>query len=238
MNISDVALTDRFSYDGEKCLEMYRDMDPDDGIAVNDFVTYLKRHVVMMVRKQYLKRIRRDVCEDLVQAALIELWQVAQKKKIPEQSAAVFHSFVNTVIRRRNAKTFTEVYDDNPKKMEALEYIAEGAARLPFGDEEELKVFRTDLPDVLRDRVLKLKWAPDERPAVEYILQEILEFQSQPVEPWMKREFEIVNPRALIDRVMLRLRSILYEIRPEIKFRTSTEKQNILHEGLEECISP
>jgi len=236
--ISDVSLTGRFTYDGEKCLEMYRQLDPTDGDAVNDFISYLKRHVVMMIRKAYLKRIRQDLCEDLVQAALIELWQVAIAKKLPEENAAMFHSFVNTVIRRRNAKTFKEVYDDSPKKMESLAYIAEGASRLPFGDEEELKIFRTDLPGVLKGRVLSQKWADDERPAVEYILQEILEYHARPVEPWMKREFGISSPKGLIERVMIRLRSELYEIRPEVKFRTSSERTDILHEGLEECISP
>jgi DNA-directed RNA polymerase specialized sigma24 family protein len=236
--ITDVSLTDRFTYDGEECLEMYKALSPDDSDAVNDFVSYLKRHVIMMVRKAYLKRIRQDLCEDLVQAALIELWQVTVKQSIPDQSAAVFHSFVNTVIRRRNAKTFKEVYDDNPKKMDAAEYIAEGASRLPFGDEDEMRLFRADLPEVLKKRVTAMKWAEDEKEAVEYILQEVLEFHSEPVEPWMKRQYGITVPKGLIERVMLRLRAVLYEIRPDVKFRTSAEKFDILHEGLEECISP
>lgn len=232
---TDIDLTDKFDYDGELCLELYKGLD--DGGNMDDFVTYLKRLVVMRIRKSYLKRTARDVCEDLVQAVLLELWQLAQKRKLPTESAALYHGFINTVIRRRVAKTFSTMYDDAPKAMEAHDFILETSHRLQYGDEEELRIFRQDLPETLQKRVLDLSWPAEDRPAVEYILETLLVYKEDVREAWLKRHYQIRDPKFLVDSVLIRLRAELYELRKEVKYRTSAERHEILHDGLEATLT-
>lgn len=231
-----VGIRDKFTYDGEYCLKLYKELD-DSAEAMNEYISYLRRHVVLRTRKAYLKRVKVDVCEDIIQSVLIELWGLAANRKFPSQSAAVYHAFINTVIRRKTAKTFAETYDDSPKKMKPHEYISETSSRLSFGDEEELRAYRTDLPEVLTKRLLDQRWDSQDRPAVEYILDTMLVHREQIREAWLKRHYGIRDPKWLIDAVHIRLREALYDLREDITYRTSSERTDILHEGLEASIS-
>lgn len=231
-----VGIGDKFTYNGEHCLELYKALD-DSAESMNEYISYLRRHVVLRTRKLYLKRVKVDVCEDIVQSVLIELWGLTVRRKFPTQSAAVYHAFLNTVIRRRTAKTFAEIYDDNPKKMKSHEYITETSSRLSFGDEEELRVYRTDLPEVLTKSLLAQRWEAQDRPAVEYILDTMLVHREVVRETWLKRYYGIKDPKWLIDAVLIRLREALYELKKDVSFRTSLERTEILQEGLENALA-
>jgi hypothetical protein len=234
----DVGLTDRFTYDGEICLGLYQDYLRDDSKDnLENLLLYAKRHVLIRIRKSYLKRIRRDVCEDLAQAALIELWDVFQKKAIPHDgNVAVFHKYLNTVIHRKVAKTFAVVYDDAPKKLDAQRYVEETFRRLPCSDDEENALFRAELPQVLKDRVLaRVRFRnPKAREAIEDILDRSLIYHEMVVEGWLKRNWQVEDPAFLIEHVLILLRDELYKLRQDITFRTNLEKRDVLSEGIEE----
>jgi hypothetical protein len=231
----DVNIGDKFNYNGDACLELYRGY-LEGRETLDDFLRYLKRHIIMRVRKHYLRRIRRDVCEDLIQSALIELWRIADKKKIPSVSVQVFHKFVNTVIHRRIAKTFGEVYDDAPKKMDPVGYISAYYGKIPGLDDEESRVFLADLADTLKTRIMENIRFKDPRivAAIEYILEQVLEFRESVVEAWLKRNWRIEDPKFLVEHVFVLLKAELYKIREDLKFRTNSEKRDVLHAGFEE----
>jgi hypothetical protein len=234
---TDVNIGDRFSYDGVFCLELYKGYLAGTE-TMDDFLRYLKRHVVIRVRKRYLRRVRRDLCEDLIQAALIELWQIAQKRQLPSGSVPVFHKFANTVIHRKIAKTFTELYDDAPKKMDPSLYIEEFYRKIPGLDDAESRVFLEELSDTIKGRVRKTLRVNDTRfvAAVEHVMEQMLDFPEEEPGPeaFLKRRWKIEDPKFLIEHVSILIKAELYKIREDLKFRTNSEKREVLHEGLEE----
>jgi hypothetical protein len=205
---------------------------------MDDFLRYLKRHVIIRVRKGYLRRVRRDLCEDLIQAALIELWQIAQKKQLPSGSVQVFHKFANTVIHRKIAKTFAELYDDAPKKMDPARYIEEFYRKIPGMDDDESRVFLAELSGTVKDRVRRKLRIHESRfvEAVEHVMEQLLDFPEEDPGPesFLKRRWSIEDPKFLIEHVSVLIKNELYKIREDLKFRTNSEKKEVLHEGLEE----
>ena len=234
---TDVGISDRFSYDGVVCLEFYRGY-LDGSTTMDDYIRYLMRHVIIRVRKGYLRRIRRDLCEDLIQAALIELWQIAVKRKIPSGSVQVYHKFINTVIHRKIAKTFSELYDDAPKKMDPSRYVEEFFRRIPGLDEDETRVFLDDLSDTVKNRIRNNLRFNDRRivEALEHVMEQILDFPEEEPGPeaFLKRRWRIEDPKFLIEHVSVLIKAELYKIRDDIKFRTNSEKRGVLREGLQE----
>jgi len=204
-------------------------------LLLDDFLRYLKRHVLMRVRKEYLKRARVEVCEDLVQAVMVELWLLVEKGTIPTLNAALYHGFLNTVIRRRIAKTFNEVYDDAPKNLDPSRYLSEYCGRIPGSDEDDLRILRCGLPEVLMDRILAKRWSPHDLPAVRYILEQTLVYKEDIVYPLMKRQYKIRDPQFLVNRVLILLRHEMYKVREDLKFNTTSEKKDSLHESFSEC---
>lgn len=231
----DYNIGDKFNYDGDTCLEIYRGL-LGGTQTLDDFLRYLKRHIIMRVRKHYLRRIRRDVCEDLIQAALIELWKIAEKGKLPSASVQVFHKFVNTVIHRKIAKTFAEVYDDAPKKMDPLSYLSACYGRIPGFDDDESRVFLADLADTLKTRILNNIRFKEQHivGAIRYVLEQVLDYKEPVVEAWLKRHWRIEDPKFLVEHVFVLLKAELYKIREDLRFRTNSEKKEVLHEGLQE----
>lgn len=237
---SDVGLTDRFSYDGDEALRLYQVLlSGQTKDNMENLLRYVKRHVTIRVRSRYLKRVRRDICEDLVQASLIELWDVFSKKSVPATNVSVFHKFLNTVIHRKIAKTFATLYDDAPKKMDPVRYVSETFRRMPSSDEEETAIFREELPEALKSRVLaRVRFRnPKARAAVEDILDRCLIYHEPVVPRWLKFNWQVEDPDFLIEHVLILLRDELYKLREDIKFCTNMEKRDILNEGIQEYFS-
>lgn len=235
MILADVSITDKFDYDGDNCYRLYIDYVACT-IEADHFITYLRRYVILRVRKFYYKKLGPDVCEDLVQASLLELWKLVRAKKLPQDGTGVFHSFLNTVIRRKIAKTFKEVYDDAPKKLNAHRFARVLYRRIPSADSVELKVFLEEIPDLLREKILGHLPFPEEnrRRACACVLNCILSKQ-RVVPARIKREFKVRDPDFLVEHVKISVRQHLYEMRKDVTLPSDAEKREILHEGIEEC---
>lgn len=232
--VPDVNLSDKFSYDGEECLRLYHAYQ--NGGSLEEFLRYLKRHIIMRVRKGYLKRVRRDVCEDLIQSVLIELWLLVIRRPIPACNVALFHSFLNTVIHRKIAKTFAEIYDDAPKKMDGVVYVSEMLRRIPGSDDEETAQYLKELGPAIRERILaSLRPMPENvRQAIDLVLTDVLIHNDMVAPVFLKRECKIEDPDFLIEHVFIRIKAELYKMREDLSFRTNSEKKDVLHEGLQE----
>lgn len=236
---SDVGLTSRFSYDGEECLRLYVEYLKKGSIqAMEDLLCYVKRHVTIRVRKHYFRRVRLDICEDLIQSSVIELWDVFSRKSVPHSNVAVFHSFINTVVHRKMAKTFALAYDDAPKSLDANRYVEEQFSRMPSSEDSEDSLFVQELPEALKWRVVeRVRFrTKNAREAVSDILDRILIYKEPVVESWLKRKWGVEDPQFLLEHVLVLLRDELYKVRQEMRFRTNSEKREVLNEGIEEIL--
>jgi DNA-directed RNA polymerase specialized sigma24 family protein len=235
--IQDVSLYDRFSYSGEEGLGMYVGYKAGT-VSMDDLLRYVKRHVISRVRHCYVRRVRKDICEDLIQSALVELWQLfASKREVPSQNVAVFHSYLNTVIHRRMAREFATVYDDAPKRLDPVEYSDCQCRRIPSTSAPEDVEFMTEVGEAILARVLERlrPMPPLMREAVVFISIEILRYRDKVSEEYLRRRYMIEDPEFVVQHVLTLVRAELYSMREnDVTFATTTERRNVLHEGLEE----
>lgn len=232
--IRDIGIDDVFKYDGDTCFSLYLQF-VDGKITEDHFIRYLKRYVVMRVRKTYYRRLRREVCEDLVQTVLVELFQVARKHKLPTSTVQVFHAFMNTIIRCNIAKGFKKIYDDSPKLMDPATYIESQMARIPGTDESETHLFLEDLYDDIKGKIVRtLRWKDsNHRDAAAYVVDQI-NSGKRAVPSLLRRVFEVKDPEFFIQHIGVRLRAELYEARESLSSRPDTEKKEILTHGVSE----
>jgi DNA-directed RNA polymerase specialized sigma24 family protein len=235
--IPDVTLYDRFSYSGEQGLSMYTGF-KSGSVSIDDLLRYIKRHVISRVRHCYVRRVRKDICEDLIQAALVELWQLfSSDRPVPSQNVAIFHSYLNTVIHRRMAREFSSVYDDAPKRLDPVEYSDCQCQRIPSTSAPEDIEFLAEVGEATLSRVLERlrPMPPRVREAVVFTATEILRYRDKVSEEYLRRRYMIEDPEFLIQHVLTLVRSELYSMREnDVTFSTTTERRNVLHEGLEE----
>lgn len=237
--VSDVAIFDKFVYDGNQSFAMYNEYL--EGKATEEEIAIqLRRYATMRVRKAYMRKLRYAVCEDLIQSCMVEICVLIKKRNIPNKSAAVFHAFLNSVIRCKIAKTFKTIYDDSPKLMDPDTYIKEQFQRIPGSNEKETELFLDELPDsickqITEDAHLRFR-DTNEVDAVHYIMGRIREGK-RIVEPLLRRKYLIKDVKFFIDHVKVRIRMALYEARQYIEYRKNEEKNEILAGGISECLS-
>lgn len=230
--LRDVEMDGEFVYDGELCFELYlnylKGIVPDDKL-----VTYLKRYIVMQVRDEYL-HLGVEVCEDLVQASLTELWMCISKQTPPTDNVASFHAFINTVFRRQISRVFRTLYDDAPKELDPEFYRSRCALQEDTIKDVDDRIFLEDIPTILRRRVLeKFRLLESDRLAAEYVLDRVLSGE-RVVEPYLRRKYKVRDPAFLIEHVMVRARMVLYEYREFVDVRPDVEKRLVLDSVMEE----
>lgn len=225
----DINIRSKFHYDGELGLEAYKNYLK--GIVDdNSIVMYLKRYVIMYIKSNY-KHLGDDVCGDLVQAVLTELWKVIVARKIPETNIFVYHSFINTVMRRAASKEFNTVYGHSPREIPYEMYESRYFNRDITPKDIEDQIFLEELPNALRKRISKKSRFQNKyyQEAIAYILERILT-QTRIVPDYLKRQFGFNNSviRFLTEHVYVLLRIELYDIRLQIKFSDCSEKRDVL----------
>ena len=227
--VSDVAINGRFEYDGDHCFSLWLQYCA-DVISMNDFLLYLKRYPILRLRRQrYHRKLTIEVCEDLVQAALTELWRLAAARKLPMFNVAVFHGYLNTVIARKFSKVFSSVYDDSARHIDPHIHMARYLRRQPSANDVETVLYVDELPVVIRKAILSnLRFTGENvQGAVKYILDRIFNGEDV-VTTWLRREYAIDDPEFLVEHVRIRIKMTLHKLSKDVKFQTSSDQKEIL----------
>lgn len=229
-----VSLEDRFTYDGDLCFQLYIDYAA-EAISADNFSAYLQRYVIMRVRKQYLY-LGNEICEDLVQSCMLELWKIVRKKSLPQEGVGTFHAFLNTVIKRKISKTFDkEIYDDAPKELDPQIFIQHCLRRVATPDQIEDEIFLQELPDHLRTAVGEAVLFQDEdrRAAVGYVLECLLT-RTKPIPRVLRTEYGVRDITFIVDYTKVAVRRELYEVKKTLRPRSNADKRESLYDGIEE----
>lgn len=237
--IRDVGLYDKFTYDGDECLRLYIGY-RNGTVSMDDLIRTVKMHVVSRIRHAYARRVRGDVCEDLIQSAMVELWLLfASDREVPTATTAVFHSYLNTVIHRRVAREFAAVYDDAPKRLDPVAYSEMQCLRIPSHDATENEHAAAELHEKLLGRVVAnlRSCHPNVRAAQVFVAQELLRHGEQVamISPlYLRRTYNIEDTEFLIEHVLVLIRAEKYKMREDWSFPSTTQQRSVLYEGLDE----
>jgi hypothetical protein len=233
----DVKLGSKFKYDGELCFAMY--MNYKDGIVTDDeLVTYVKRYALMYVQSHY-RRLGPDVCDDLLQSALMSVWSVIKKQNLPEKDVNTFHSYLNTVIRRAVSREFGAVYGQSLSELSHEQYDSGlGNRDVTPGDVED-RIFLEELPEAIVKAIRKkIRFSePEWREATEYILERMMS-NRRVVTDLIKRQWRLNNPQIkfLRDHVSVMIRDTLYGFKQYVKFTKPRERRDVLWDSFERAV--
>jgi hypothetical protein len=227
-------------YDGNRCYALYRQF-LTGGSAPSDedeMAILLGRYIRICLAKRYI-RLDPEVRDDLVQATLLELWRLFRAGKVfPTENPAVWHGFLNTIIRRRSARTYRELYDDAPREIDPILYVREQYSHKDSAHRLEAGVFMSELPGTLKARIkesnrLRFPLLGD---AIAYIADSILA-RKRVVFSYLRREFRVADPLFLIDHVKVRLRMELHEIKETVDLGVPDDQRAVLFHGIEGCLA-
>jgi len=224
--IKDVDIYEPFTYDGFITFELY--LNYLESVAdIEYFVRYVKRLVIMRILEKYYHL--GDICEDLVQSSLMEIWRMADKEKLPQDKADSFHEFIHTIITRHVARAFHIVYDDAPKLLEPEHFEKNYLHRFKYQFDVEANILLDEMPESLTKSILKHVRFEDagSKDSVAYILDRIFS-GNRVVFPWMRRRWGVDNCKFLMEHVLILLRNELYEIKKTISWKKIDE--NLLNE--------
>jgi hypothetical protein len=230
--ILDTDLEDKFKYDGHFCFNLYL-LYIEGKATEDDVLTYLKKYIIMMVRSPY-SHLGYDVCNDLVQVCLIEVWKLIRKKKLPVLNLKVFHSFLNTIIHRTSCKEFKAVYGPSPADMFFELYDSRYYCRYRTPQDVDDEIFLEELPGVLRKKVSeKLRFQDGVmKDVAQDVLSRLFEGRMIPRDRICydskinKRTFDFI-----IEHIRVLVRSELYKLRDVIDLSGFKDKNSILEDG-------
>jgi hypothetical protein len=235
--MKDFGLRDRFIYDGDLCYEAYLNFKK--GIVPEEsLLTYMKRYVIMHVKSRY-KRLGYDICNDLIQAAVLELWILIRKQKIPDPDVFVFHSFLNTVISRSTAKEFRVTYGRSLEEIPYDCYESRHYCRDATPQDVEDQMYLEELPKILIGNILKkIRFEdPKIRSTLKYVLERILA-RRRIVPDWIRRKwgFGGKTVKFLTEHAYIILRAELYELRKDINMYPKNSKKDIMSDIFEQSV--
>ena len=230
--ILDTDLEDQFRYDGHFCFNLYL-LYLEGKATEDDVLTYLKKYIIMMVRSPY-NHLGYDVCNDLVQACLIEVWNLIRKKKLPVLNLKVFHSFLNTIIYRTSCKEFKAVYGPSPAELKFELYDSRYYCRYKSPQDVDDEMFIEELPGVLRKKVTeKMRFQTGVLNEVALdVIGRLFEGRMIPRDRICcdskinKRTFDFI-----IEHIRVLVRAELYKLRDVIDLSGFKDKSCILEEG-------
>jgi hypothetical protein len=225
-------------YDGDYAFKLYKRW-LHNRESIDTLVEYMQRYVVLRLKKQgYHRRVSYEICAEIVQTTLIELWKTFRRKNLPTANPALWHGYLNTVVIRWFAKGFKDFFYKPQQNIDTYDHIERQIHRIPTASDVEDVIFLDELPVVLRKMILGTLRFPGEKTqgAVKYILDRI--FNGEPiVDNWLKIHYDIDNPEFLVEHVRICLKLSLYEIRKDVNLRPTTNTEEILRETLSDYLS-
>jgi hypothetical protein len=149
--------------------------------------------------------------EEAVQQARIRLWDAVQRKRIPSRTPKEMHSYLISMIH-----TEVDAYPMSERKEFPPEVMYGLARRSNPSLETEMTL--GELPEVLRNRVGAsiLGRFPEISPgAAKYVLDRVLNGERLS-ESWLRRQYNVQEPRFFLESVMVAVRMTLYQLREDI----------------------
>jgi hypothetical protein len=216
--ITDIDVEQKFSYDNHFAFELWKDFRR-GVVSIDDLMTYLKRFVVIQLRKRKLDIEEKEVVDELVHYGLLSVWEAATRDNIPTADQEQFHGYLHGVIRHGFAHGFkagvwlSEVveYED------AIYHMSRYMRRLSTPQDVEDRLYLEEVPDVVRKRVMTTMRFQVHYGAVKYVVDRFFA-QQRVSRNWLRKFYKISNPDFLIEHVRIRVKIVLMDLQRDLEY--------------------
>jgi hypothetical protein len=216
--ITDIDVEQNFRYDHNFAFELWKDFQR-GVVSINDLLTYLKRFVVIQLRRRKFNIEEKEVVEELVHYALLAVWEAASRGNIPTEDQKQFHGYLHGVIRNGTANGLkagvwlSEVvkYDD------ATYHMSRYLKRVPCPQDVEDRLYLEEIPGVVRERVMASMRFPVRHGAVKYIVDRFFTHQ-RVSHNWLRKFYKISDPSFLVQHVRIRVKMVLMELQRDLEY--------------------
>ncbi len=210
-----------------------------DVAPVTHVEEYLRRYVLQFVRMEYLKAtrsgvywIRPDDLDDLVQSVYLEAWSVLREKSYPTTTAGAFLGYLGSLLKSSWVGFFMPgkrppiqtMMGCRRREPQMAECEPPAPYRPPSPADVEHSIFLREMPRLVEDRLVsRLRTtSPAEQNAARFIFRRLMQGKSAP-HLLLAKAYGVATPEALVRRVCVLSRAILYEFR-EVLTRPALEE--------------
>lgn len=199
----------------EACWRLYTEYL--DGLASeNSMVTGLRSMALRYCRFNY-SDMGADAVDEATQIALLELWALAKRGKLPTESARRFQRYTWRVLCTSGRSEF--FHKQRHKVLEKLRGTGyrHSSPTMPTVEGVDAKLFLEDLPTLLKRHLrVKSRWRqPPYADAMLYIVDRVC--HGLHVAPnWLRERFGIRKTEWFIENVVIQIRSALYDLRTDL----------------------